>query len=144
METLIKPYNRYYIPKSNKCSSKGDFFGRNKMTRKHQMTTGRNWSNVKRNASPRILAQGSMYQFVNVNHRLGGQTVEIGGVGWAERSQIETTKFIRQKEKKEYYTGSSNKKPRKRKQRGTYTQKNVYKRIQNETKRETKRTKLQI
>ena len=56
--------------------------------------------------------------------------------------QIQQKTYDRKNEK--IQTRSSIIKTRKRNQRRTYTQKNIYRKIQNKAEKETKRTKLQI
>ena len=42
IDILIKLHNKFYLPKRNKYSSRGDFFRRNKQVRKHRKATRRN------------------------------------------------------------------------------------------------------
>ena len=41
IDKLTKLYNRYYLPKRKKYTSRGGYYGRNKQTRKNWETTGR-------------------------------------------------------------------------------------------------------
>ena len=59
-------------------------------------------------------------------------------------SKTDAKKYVGQKEQKEYHTGNSNNKPRKRSQRRTYTQNNTYRKIRNKTETDQKNEVVDI